>query len=112
MLYNIYLNINENIEERIIRIQLERFSRLRLLRKGLQRSHRKESKGCSGSTPFSKTHQTIRQQDKTNHQYLYYNKGGEVAVLKELAEASNIDYIFTTRIFDCFLTEHNVTMIL
>jgi hypothetical protein len=23
-----------------------------------------------------------------------------------------LDYLFTTRIFDCFLTEHNVTMIL
>lgn len=32
--------------------------------------------------------------------------------MKELAEASDIDYLFTTKIFDCFLTEHNVTMIL
>lgn len=35
-----------------------------------------------------------------------------MSVLKELAEASDIDYLFTTKIFDCFLTEHNVTMIL
>lgn len=37
---------------------------------------------------------------------------GEVTVLKELAESPDIDYLFTTRIFDCFLTEHNVSMIL
>jgi serine/threonine protein kinase len=40
------------------------------------------------------------------------NPGQEVCVLKDLSEISDPDYLFTTRIFDCFLTEHNVVMIL
>jgi calcium/calmodulin-dependent protein kinase I len=36
----------------------------------------------------------------------------EVSVLKELSETVDEDSLFTTRIYDCFLTEHNVVMIL
>ena len=38
--------------------------------------------------------------------------GGEVGVLKELSEKSDRDVLFTTKIYDCFKTEHNVVMIL
>ena len=38
--------------------------------------------------------------------------GQEVSVLKELSEVVDPDCLFTTKIYDCFLTEHNVTMIL
>lgn len=43
---------------------------------------------------------------------MIFDLDGQVTVLKELAESPDIDYLFTTRIFDCFLTEHNVSMIL
>lgn len=35
-----------------------------------------------------------------------------MSVLKDLSETTDEDCLFTTRIFDCFLTEHNVVMIL
>jgi serine/threonine protein kinase len=35
-----------------------------------------------------------------------------VTVLKELSENPDVDCLFTTKIYDCFLTEHNVVMIL
>lgn len=37
---------------------------------------------------------------------------GEVNVLRELAFSKDPDRMFTTKIYDCFLTENNVTMIL
>ena len=37
---------------------------------------------------------------------------GEVSVLKELSMSDNPDAIFTTRIYDCFMTANNVVMIL
>lgn len=37
---------------------------------------------------------------------------GEVGVLKDLSLSENPDTIFTTRIYDCFMTERNVVMIL
>lgn len=33
-------------------------------------------------------------------------------MLKDLSEIQDEDSLFTTRIYDCFLTDHNVTMIL
>lgn len=37
---------------------------------------------------------------------------GEVGVLKDLSLSDSIDAIFTTRIYDCFMTANNVVMIL
>ena len=38
--------------------------------------------------------------------------GQEVCVLKELSLIVEPDCLFTTKIYDCFLTEHNIVMIL
>ncbi len=37
---------------------------------------------------------------------------GEVSVLKELSMSEDVDALFTTRIYDCFMTSNNVVMIL
>lgn len=35
-----------------------------------------------------------------------------MSVLKDLSLSESVDAIFTTRIFDCFITKNNVVMIL
>lgn len=35
-----------------------------------------------------------------------------MSVLKELSLSDSVDAIFTTRIYDCFMTQNNVVMIL
>ena len=44
--------------------------------------------------------------------YLIFNQDGEVNVLKEISYSNHPDRLFTTKIYDCFLTENNIIMIL
>lgn len=37
---------------------------------------------------------------------------GEVSVLKELSLSDSLDAMFTTKIFDCFMTQNNIVMVL